>query len=300
MNKTFGPDPNRKPLKIGEALFDWYVRTYVMGIVNVTPDSFYDGGRYTEPQTAVEHGLMLINEGADILDIGGESTRPKGPYGEGAQTLPAQEELRRVIPVIEGIRKRSRVPISIDTYKSEVAATALDAGADMINDVSGLQMDPRMPEVAARHAAPVVINHMKGTPQNMQQNPEYGDLIGEITGFFRDKFRILAEAGVPRERIIVDPGLGFGKSFQHNLEVIHRLKEFQSLGCPVLVGPSRKSFVGHYAGDLPPVERLEGTIAAAVLCTLNGANILRVHDVKACVRAIRLTEAYMRQGVKGD
>lgn len=282
-----------RPWKIRETRFDWGRRVYVMGVVNVTPDSFYDGGRYLESGAAVEHGLKLVEEGADLLDVGGESTRPKGPYGEGARPLSIQKELDRVLPVIEGIRKQSPVPLSIDTYKAEVAEAALSAGADLINDVSGLQMDPRMPEVASKHSAPVIVNHMKGTPQNMQVNPTYTDLIGEICGFFEEKIGLLKAAGVSSGRIILDPGLGFGKKYADNLLLIRNLRRFGPLGCPLLIGPSRKSFVGHYAGDLPPEERLEGTLAAVVLGALSGAHMVRVHDVSACVRALKLTEAFL-------
>lgn len=282
-----------RPLQIRKSTFDW-TRVYVMGIVNVTPDSFYDGGRYVEPAAAIEHGLQLAEEGADLLDVGGESTRPKGPYGHGAEPLSTRQELARVLPVIEGIRHHSVVPISIDTYKSEVARAALQAGADVINDVSGLQMDPAMPAAAAEFASPIIVNHMKGTPQNMQVNPEYADLIGELSIFFKEKIRTLEAASVSRDRILLDPGLGFGKKYADNLRLIHNIRRFAALGCPVLIGPSRKSFVGHFAGDLPPAERLEATIAAVVLCALSGANLVRVHDVMACARALKLTDAFLK------
>ncbi|MCS6831003.1 MAG: dihydropteroate synthase [Armatimonadota bacterium] len=263
-------------------------RTVVMGILNVTPDSFYDGGRYAHTEAAVQRALQMVEEGADVLDIGGESTRP------GSQPVPEEEELRRVLPVIEAVRERTDVPISIDTTKSRVAARALQAGACLVNDISGLGFDPRMAEVVARYGALCCIMHIQGTPQTMQQNPQYEDVVGDISRYFEQRLTLAEEEGVPRENIWLDPGIGFGKTVEHNLEILRRLREFTALGLPLLVGTSRKSFIGRVLGDLPPEERLEGTAATVAIAILNGANAVRVHDVKEMVRVARVTDAVCR------
>lgn len=255
-----------------------------MGILNVTPDSFSDGGRYLDTDKAVKRALEIEKEGADIIDIGGESTRP------GALPLSHEEELGRVIPVIEKLKNRLRIPISIDTYKAEVARAAIQAGASIINDISGLRFDPDIATVAAEYDVPVVIMHIKGTPGNMQVNPVYQDLIGEILHFLEDGISIAQKAGIDEDMIIIDPGIGFGKTFEHNLEIINRLDEFKSLGMPVLFGPSRKSFIGKIL-DLPADDRLEGTAAAVAIGIIKGANIVRVHDVSSMVRVARVADA---------
>ncbi|MFQ6038607.1 MAG: dihydropteroate synthase [Candidatus Aminicenantales bacterium] len=261
-------------------------RTWIMGVLNVTPDSFSDGGLYLKKERAVERGLELAEQGADIVDVGGESTRP------GSDPIPVEEELRRVIPVIRELRAQTDVLISIDTTKSGVAREALEAGADIINDISAFRFDDRMPLLAAEYGVPVVLMHMKGTPKTMQARPCYEDLFQEIHGFLEERI-VKAEAyGISRENIIIDPGIGFGKTVDHNLALLRNLKFLEDLERPILVGVSRKSFIGKIL-HLPPQERLEGTIASAVVSVLNGAHILRVHDVEAVKRAVEMAEAIM-------
>ncbi len=264
-------------------------RTWLMGVVNVTPDSFSDGGIYFDTPKAVDRGLDLAFQGADIIDVGGESTRP------GSRPVPEAEELRRVVPVIGALRKKTSAFISVDTTKAAVARAALDAGADLVNDTSAFRFDPAMPGVVARAGAGVVLMHMKGTPATMQDSPRYGDLTGEISAFLGERIRVAEAAGIARERIIVDPGIGFGKSFEHNLELLRRQEVFHALGRPLLLGFSRKAFLGSILG-LPPGERLEGTIAAAVLSVERGAHILRVHDVGPVARAVRSAETILGLG----
>ncbi len=255
-----------------------------MGVLNVTPDSFFDGGKWhTHIEAAIAHASQMIAEGADLLDIGGESSRP------GATPVPEAEELNRVIPIIDHLKKLfPTIPLSIDTYKPRVAALALEHGATILNDITGLS-SPDMIKVASRYNAPVIIMHMLGRPQTMQQNPEYTDVILDIKNFFRSRIAAAQSAGLTN--ITLDPGLGFGKTLEHNLTILKRLHEFTDLGLPILVGPSRKSFIGTLNGGLPPAERLEGTIAAAVIAAQNGATILRVHDVQACKRALQISDA---------
>ncbi|MBI2539497.1 MAG: dihydropteroate synthase [Deltaproteobacteria bacterium] len=263
-------------------------RTALMGVVNVTPDSFSDGGRYFEPAQAISHGLKLVEEGADIIDVGGESTRP------GARPVSGREEVERVIPVIRGLRRELSAPISVDTYKADVAKAALDAGADMVNDISALRFDPAMAPLIAAEKVPVVLMHMRGTPRTMQRRPHYRDVVEEVREFLRDRIRFAVQAGVDLERIIVDPGIGFGKELEHNLALLRALPALADLGRPVLVGPSRKTFIGKIL-DVGPEERLEGSLAAAVAAVLGGASVIRTHDVKEARRAIRVADA-MRFG----
>jgi dihydropteroate synthase len=267
---------------------DFSKQTFIMGILNVTPDSFSDGGRYLSKESAVEQALRMKVDGADIIDIGGESTRP------GAEKVSVQEEIKRIIPVIEGIARKIDIPLSVDTYKSSVAQAAISAGASIINDISGLRFDSGMAKVAARHQVPVVIMHIKGTPTNMQKNPSYKALIPEIMDYLAEGVDIARQAGIKDDMIIIDPGIGFGKTVAHNLEIIHRLDEFGGFEKPVMLGHSRKSFIGRLLGDLPPDERLEGTAATAAIGIFNGANIIRVHDVKAMVRVARVADAIKR------
>lgn len=267
-------------------------RTWLMGVVNVTPDSFSDGGAYFDAAKAVDRGLELVSEGADIVDVGGESTRP------GSRPVPEAEETRRVVPVIEGLRRKTQALLSVDTTKAAVAQSALDAGADIVNDTSAFRFDPAMPGVVARSGAGVVLMHMQGTPLTMQQSPRYDDLIGEIGDFLAERIRVAEAAGIPADRIIVDPGIGFGKSFDHNLEILRRQESFHRLGRPLLLGFSRKAFLGKIL-ELPPGERLEGTIAAAVLSVERGAHILRVHDVGPVARAVRSAEAILGPAENG-
>jgi len=268
--------------------FDFTQRTFVMGILNVTPDSFSDGGSYLRRDSAVERALAMENDGADIIDVGGESTRP------GAEKVSVKEEIQRVVPVIEEITKRVHIPVSIDTYKAAVADAAVSAGASMINDISGLRFDPQLPSIAALHKIPVVIMHIKGTPANMQKNPVYTSLISEIMDYLREGIHIAMQAGIPEDMIILDPGIGFGKTVEHNLEIIQRLNEFEGLEKPVLLGHSRKAFIGRILDDLPVTDRIEGTAAAAAIGIFNGANIIRVHDVKEMVRVARVADAIRR------
>ncbi len=258
----------------------WHFREkiYLFGVVNVTPDSFYNGGKYTEPQQAIEHALQLVEEGCDVVDVGGESSRP------GSEPISAQEELKRVLPVIEGIRKQSRIPISIDTTKSIVAREAISAGAEIINDISGLQMDEKMMIVAAETKSPIVINHIQGTPKTMQVQPSYAHLLWEIFSYFYERVERLNKVGV--HNIILDPGIGFGKTPQHNAQILRNLSYFSSLGFPIMVGVSRKSFIGYYGGGKEPAERLEGSISSAATAVIFGAHILRVHDVLSTQKAL--------------
>jgi dihydropteroate synthase len=270
------------PLTIGE-------RTLIMGVLNCTPDSFYDGGRYFSHEAAIAQGLHLAEQGADIIDVGGESTRPKGVYGQGAQPVSAEEEKRRVIPVIEALAKKNQIPLSIDTYKAQVAEAAVAAGASLVNDISGFQFDAQMPAMAARVGVPIVIMHTKGAPANMQANPAYENLMDELYSYFERQTDLARRAGISEENLIIDPGLGFGKRVQDNYEIIRRLQELRGFGRPILIGPSRKSFVGQALG-LPPEQRLEGTAAAVAAAVMNGAHIVRVHDVAEMRRVTAIAE----------
>ncbi len=266
--------------RIGGREFRWGERTYVMGVINVTPDSFSGDGLAGRPQAALERALAMEAEGADIIDVGAESTRP------GSTPIAAEEELRRLIPVLELLASKLRVPVSVDTYKAPVAERALASGAAMINDVWGLKADPGLAQVASRHSVPLVLMHnQKGT--------QYRDLLPDILNSLQDSVRQAREAGIPDEHIILDPGIGFGKTAQHNLELLRRLREFQALGYPILVGTSRKSTIGLVLG-LPVDQRLEGTAATVALAIANGADIVRVHDVKEMVRVARMSDAIVR------
>ena len=246
-------------------------RTALMGIVNVTPDSFYDGGRYAESKTAIDHALKLADEGADILDLGGQSTRPA------SQPVGIEEESARVLPVLKAIRSKTNAWISIDTYRSEVARRALEEGADMINDVSSFRQDPQMPAVIQQFHIPVVCMHFLQSIHPMPAQPQYEDLFGEIRSFFDETFRIASEHHIEKHQLILDPGIGFGKQLEHNLAIIKNLSFLDNLDCPILAGPSRKSFIEKLTG-LPANERLEGTAAAVGVCIQQGAHIARVHD----------------------
>jgi dihydropteroate synthase len=268
--------------------FDFTQKTYVMGILNVTPDSFSDGGKFLEKSKAIKRAIQMVEDGADIIDIGGESTRP------GSEPITIEEELQRTIPVITAVSKEIRQPVSIDTYKSEVAKRALDAGASLVNDISGLKFDPKMRNVIAHYEVPVILMHIKGTPNNMQQNPIYEALIPEILDYLRESVNIAESSGIPRDKILIDPGIGFGKTFEQNLEIIHNLKIFSFLEKPICIGPSRKAFIGKILETTSTDERLEGTAAAVSASILNGANIVRVHDVKEMVRVAKVADAIMR------
>tara|TARA_B100000315_G_scaffold41844_1_gene36737 strand:- start:6740 stop:7531 length:792 start_codon:yes stop_codon:yes gene_type:complete len=257
-----------------------------MGILNVTPDSFSDGGKFIHLDKALSQAQYMEKNGADIIDIGGESTRP------GAISVSVKEEINRTIPVIEEIRKISNISISIDTYKSEVAEKALLAGADFINDISGFTFDSRMMEIVKKFDVPVVLMHIKGTPQDMQTNPTYIDVIKDLLEFFSFQINKALDFGIKKVQIIIDPGIGFGKQLNDNFILIRRLKEFSELGFPILIGPSRKSFIG-LTLDSPPEYRLEGTLAAVSAGILNGASIVRVHDVKEVKRTVIITDKIM-------
>ena len=271
-----------------ESFQDWCINpdkeTLVMGIVNVTPDSFSDGGEFYSSKDAIAHASKLINEGADIIDIGGESTRP------GATEISSSDELKRVIPVIQGIRSNNPdILISIDTTKAIVAKEAVEVGANIINDVSGLSFDSQMPRTVASLNVPIIIMHMKGNPRNMQKNPEYKDLIDEILNYFKERIKIATKAGIDREMIILDPGIGFGKTVEHNFQILSKLNKFNKLELPLLIGPSRKSFIG-LTLNLSPEDRVDGTAATVALGVNNGARIVRVHDVEKMKRVVIITD----------
>lgn len=267
--------------------FEFGSRTYIMGILNLTPDSFSGDGIYKEPSRAVEEAERLIEEGADIIDIGGESTRPS------AVPVSIEEEIERVIPVIEKLAKKITVPISIDTQKSEVAVRALDKGASIINDISGLSADDNMLKIASQYNATVIIMHIKGTPQTMQQNPSYTDILAEITERLSYLINKAEQNGIRQENILIDPGIGFGKTNEHNLEILANLSHFKILGKPILVGPSRKSFIGNLLG-VGPKNRIFGTAASVAIAIKNGADIIRVHDVKEMKDVAKITDAIVR------
>lgn len=264
--------------------------TFVMGVLNVTPDSFSDGGRFLDKAKAVQRALEIAREGADIIDIGGESTRP------GAGPVSAREELTRVIPVILAVSKKTCVPISIDTMKAEVAEEAIRAGASIVNDVSGLKHDKNMASVAAKYGVRLIVMHMKGTPKDMQLKPRYKDVVKDVIKDLKISIKTARAAGVADEKIIVDPGIGFGKTFRHNLEILNRLEEFKELKRPICVGVSRKSFIGKTLGIKDPEGRLIGTIAASVIAIMKGAGLIRVHDVKEAAQAVRMADSILRPG----
>ena len=284
-------------MRIGKKAFRWGEKTYIMGILNVTPDSFSDGGKYLDPERAVERALEMQAQGADIIDVGGESTRP------GSERVSADEELKRVKPVLEEICDKLSIPVSIDTYKSEVAEAAIKAGAAMVNDISALRFDSRMVRVVREYDVPVVLMHMKGTPKDMQKNPHYDDVMHEIVSFLHERKKFAVNSGIDEEKIIIDPGIGFGKrtgeGIEDNCEIIRRLRELKVLDSPILVGPSRKTFIGNVCSDgrnpLPVNQRLEGTLAAVALSAVNGADIVRVHDVMETKRCLKLVDSIIRK-----
>lgn len=288
-----------KDLKIGKRVFRWGSKTYIMGILNVTPDSFSDGGVYLDPDRAVNRALQMQAEGADIIDVGGESSRP------GAEPIPVEEELKRVVPVLEEICTKLDIPVSIDTYKSEVAEKAIELGVSMVNDISALRFDPKMVDIVTEYDVPLVLMHMRGTPRDMQKDPSYDDVMHDIISFLRERKDFAITNGIEEDKIILDPGIGFGKrtgrGIEDNCEIIRRLRELKVLNSPILVGPSRKTFIGNICGEdghLPVDERLEGTLAAVVLSVINGADMVRVHDVKEVKRCLRLVDYIMRNNQK--
>lgn len=274
-------------LKWGDHVLKLDQRTHIMGVLNVTPNSFSDDGRYFDQDKAIEHGLQMAREGADIIDVGGESTRPY------AQKVSMSEEMDRVIPVIEALTKELAIPISIDTYKGEVAREALEAGASIINDISALRFDPLMSSIAAHSEVPLVLMHMKGSPDNMQNNPVYEDLITEIMDFLKDAIKRSIKAGIREELVIVDPGIGFGKTFDDNLKIINDVTRLESLGRPVLLGSSNKAFIGHVLGK-EPHERDTGTMATVAAGVMKGAHIVRVHNVAKAFDTVKMIDAIRR------
>ncbi len=259
-----------------------------MGILNVTPDSFSDGGRYLQRDAALRRGVEMASAGADIIDVGGESTRP------GSQSVPADEEMRRVLPVIEGLAAEPGLVISVDTRKAAVARAALEAGASMVNDISALTADPEMADVVASHGASVCLMHMRGTPATMQADPQYDDVVAEVAKYLRERAEAAVEAGIERDLIVIDPGFGFGKTLYHNLEMLRRIREFTALGYPVMVGTSRKSMLGALLGGVSPEDRTEGTAATVALAIAGGASLVRVHDVREMWRVVSVTDAVVR------
>lgn len=262
-------------------------RTWIMGVLNVTPDSFSDGGRFHSPEAAITHGLRLFEDGADILDVGGESTRP------GGAPLPAADEIRRVVPVIQRLREQGAGLLSVDTTKAEVAREALEAGADLVNDVSGLRFDAQMAPLVAARGVPVVVMHLRGDFAGMHRAPRYQDVAAEVARELGQRVAEAARAGVRADQVLLDPGIGFAKDAAHSLEMLARLPELAALGRPLLVGPSRKSFIGTVL-DLPVGERLWGTAAAVAACVLGGAHVVRVHDVREMAQVARLCDAILK------
>lgn len=265
---------------------DFSVGCIVMGVLNVTPDSFSDGGRFLDTDKAVEHGLKMADEGASIIDIGAESTRP------GAEPVTVDEQINRVVPVIESLCKRKKIPISIDTNRSEVAQAALKAGAAIINDITALG-DERMGELAAKQQVPVILMHMQGTPANMQIEPKYEDVVGEVLQFLLERAQQAEKFGIPKERIFIDPGIGFGKTLEHNLELLRNIDKFVKTDYRVLIGTSRKSFIGKITGKEKPSDRIFGTAASVALCVTKGVSIVRVHDIAEMNDVVKVVHAIM-------
>jgi dihydropteroate synthase len=284
-----------KALKIGDKIFEIGKKTIVMGVLNVTPDSFSDGGKHFSLEEAIEHAFLMEKQGADIIDVGGESTRPS------AKRVSKNEEMKRVIPVIEELVDKCNIPISVDTYKSDVAMKALDLGASMVNDITALQGDKKLVNIVAKYDVPICLMHMKGNPSSMQSNPVYDDIIREIHGFLKERSEYALFHDIKKENIIVDPGLGFGKrtgrGVEDNCEILRRLGELKTLEFPIMIGASRKTFIGSvFSGEkmLPVSERLEGSLAAACLAVANGADIVRAHDVKETRRSVDLADCIVR------
>ena len=291
MHSSIRPRTPIRRLSWKNRVLDFQERRYVMGILNCTPDSFYPGSRVQETDQAVQSARAMIQAGADILDVGGESTRP------GSDPVQASEEIRRVVPVIEKIRELSDVLISIDTRKVEVAEEALAAGADLLNDVSALRGNLPLGQCIAGRDVPVILMHMRGEPKNMQENPRYRDVIAEIAEELAGSADFARSCGIREDRIIIDPGIGFGKRLQDNLAILRDLRSLRSLGCPIMIGLSRKSFIGMVL-DKPVDQRLVGTVASHMLALMNGADILRVHDVEEAVDTVMMFEAIRRTAVR--
>lgn len=286
LKRALGAEPIPVPLQLGDRTLVFGRRTNLMGVVNVTPDSFSDGGAFLDPDRAIEQGMRLVESGADLLDVGGESTRP------GAPAVDSAEEIRRVLPVIAGLSSKTKVPISVDTRKAAVAQEALGAGARMVNDTSGFQFDPLMPEVVSRFKAACCLMHIQGTPQTMQKRPRYRDLLAEIIEFLSGAIDRAIEAGVEPQRIVIDPGIGFGKTVGQNLTILRRLSDLRQLGRPILVGTSRKSFLGALTGKADPAQRAASTLASiAAIAGAGGVDIVRVHDLAEAREALLVARA---------
>jgi dihydropteroate synthase len=269
----------------GKKVYDLSSRTFVMGVLNVTPDSFSDGGKFTDVGAAISHAKKMVDEGADFVEVGGQSTRP------GADEVSVDEEIKRVVPVIKELAKIIDIPISVDTYRSEVADEALNSGALIVNDVSGFNSDPNILKVIAKHKATAIAMHMKGTPKNMQDNPQYNDVVKEVIAYFED---VVWKVNIENiTQLILDPGIGFGKNVEHNLKLIKNIAEIKRLDCPVMVGISRKSMIGKLVGGKTD-DRLEGTVALNTISILNGVQIIRVHEVKAGVRTAGIVDEYKK------
>ena len=275
-------------IELRERSFTWGERTYIMGVLNVTPDSFSDGGEFNAPAAALAQAQRLTEAGADIIDIGGQSTRP------GSEQVSVEEELNRVLPVVEALRSVLKVPISVDTTRASVAQKAVEAGADMVNDISGGTSDPEMLPVVAQSNVPIVLMHMRGTPQTMQQLTEYQDLMGEIYEFLERQIAAAVAAGIERSRLIIDPGIGFAKTAEQNLEILRQLPTLRSLDVPILVGPSRKSFIGRILNQPDPKGRIWGTAAACCAAIAGATDIMRVHDVLEMRDVCRVADAIWR------
>jgi dihydropteroate synthase len=280
---------------MGKNIFNFGSKTYIMGILNVTPDSFSDSGRFLSVDNAIKHAIKMEKEGADIIDIGGESTRP------GSKPVSIDEEIKRVIPIIEELVNKIKIPLSIDTHKSEVAKKALNLGVAMVNDITALRYDKNLASLVAKYNVPICLMHMKGKPQNMQQNPIYEDVVKEIYDFLKERINYAISSGIKNQNIIIDPGLGFGKrtgnGIEDNSEIIHRLSELKNLGYPILIGASRKTFIGNMCGCKRPLavnERLEGSVAVANTAVMNGADIVRVHDVKETCQSLEFVDKIVR------
>ncbi|WP_427162283.1 dihydropteroate synthase [Aliinostoc sp. HNIBRCY26] len=276
-------------LIIRDRCFDWGQRTYLMGVLNITPDSFSDGGEFNNIAAALSQAQAMVSAGADIIDVGGQSTRP------GAEQISLEDELNRVLPVIEALRPEISVPISVDTTRADIAKASVEAGADIINDISGGTFDEQMLPTAASLGVPIILMHIQGTPQTMQQMTNYQDVVKEIASFLAKQIAIATDLGIDPTKIIIDPGIGFAKNYEQNLEILRRLEELRSLNCPILVGVSRKSFIGRILNQPDPKARVWGTAAACCAAIFNGADILRIHDVKEISDVSLVADAIFRE-----
>jgi dihydropteroate synthase len=287
LNKSKVESYSQNVIEWPKGRLDFSAGCLVMGVLNVTPDSFSDGGQFFDPVKAVEHGLQMVADGAAIIDVGGESTRP------GSESVSAEQQIKRVVPVIEVLCEKTDVPVSIDTYKIEVARAALDAGAAIINDITALS-DERIGELAAKRRIPVILMHMQGTPATMQNEPKYDDVVGEVLEFLLGRAKRAGKLGISKDMIFIDPGIGFGKTTEHNLSLLNNIAKFVASGYRVLVGTSRKRFIGQITGKEKPAERIFGTAATVALCAAAGVSIVRVHDVADMVDVVKVVREVNR------